>query len=133
MFFDGMFVHVRVFLTPTLEHHVVWVCTDEGDLKELTRSEKPLTPGTEDFMVLDSDDLHIHDGPGGGQISVRSADLNIEFHSTRDFAWRPAGTLAGARHCSSSFCAGWPLLNCRVLRCVQVSLPMMKLSSTGHS
>jgi hypothetical protein len=88
---EGFFVHCRVFLTPSLEHSVVWTCDAKGEVKEVFKQNVALIPGKDDFMVLDAADLHIHDGPQGGQISVPSAKLEINFESERDFKWLPGG------------------------------------------
>eukprot|EP00401_Gymnodinium_catenatum_P052336 CAMPEP_0117517300 /NCGR_PEP_ID=MMETSP0784-20121206/31542_1 /TAXON_ID=39447 /ORGANISM="" /LENGTH=380 /DNA_ID=CAMNT_0005313179 /DNA_START=48 /DNA_END=1187 /DNA_ORIENTATION=- len=93
-FFDGLFVQARVFLTPSLEEHSVWVYDHSvGHVEELLNSSERLHQADGECLDLTGARLHIHDGPGGGVLQLKGGaeDLEVSFKNVHTFSWLPAG------------------------------------------
>merc|ERR1719316_81848 len=74
-FFDGLFVQARVFLTPSLEEHSLWIFDHtEGKVQELLNSSERMDQGDGQWLDLSSSRLHIKDGPGGGLVRLNGAE-----------------------------------------------------------
>merc|ERR1719408_417278 len=66
-FFEGLFVQARVFLTPSLEEHSLWIFDhEEGKVKELLNSSERMAQDDGEFLRLTSSRLRISEGRGGG-------------------------------------------------------------------
>jgi len=97
LFFDGLFVQARVFLTPSLEEHSVWVFDHSvGRVEELLNSSEKLVQNpASPSLELQGSRLHIQDGTGGGSISLKDAagqpELDVKFENRHVFSWLPAG------------------------------------------
>jgi len=95
-FFDGLFVQARVFLTPSLEEHSLWIFDHEdGKVVELVNSSERMKQGDGEWLDLSSPRLHIKDGPGGGVVTLNApdgtAELEVSFENKHVFSWLPAG------------------------------------------
>lgn len=93
-FFDGLFVQARVFLTPSLEEHSLWIFDHEkGEVEELVNSSERMNQGDGDSLDLSSSSLRILDGPGGGSVTFekRHAFLEASFENGHVYSWLPAG------------------------------------------
>lgn len=95
-FFEGLFVQARVFLTPSLEEHSLWIFDHaEGKVRELVNSSEKMNQATGDHLSLSSSHLQILDGPGGGEIAYAGKEgkdaLKVTFKNKHVFSWLPAG------------------------------------------
>jgi len=86
----------RVFLTPGLEEHSVWMYDHRaGKIEELVNSSARLTQGKSEHCDLSGSRFHVQDGPGGGNLRVlRSSgrpELEVRFANSNVFSWLPAG------------------------------------------
>jgi len=87
-----MFVQGRVFLTPSLEEHSVWIYDHAQGLKELENCSEKMVQSEADCLELSGPRLQIRDGPGGGMLKLTgSSDLTVEFKNRSVFSWLPAG------------------------------------------
>eukprot|EP00440_Ansanella_granifera_P054733 gb/GFBE01059335.1/.p1 GENE.gb/GFBE01059335.1/~~gb/GFBE01059335.1/.p1 ORF type:complete len:337 (+),score=62.67 gb/GFBE01059335.1/:1-1011(+) len=95
-FFEDMFVQARVFLTPSMENHSVWMFDHaEGKVVELENCDQRMTQAEGDHQDMSGPNLHIRDGPGGGTLKLSSPDgsvkLTVDFKNGHVFSWLPAG------------------------------------------
>lgn len=95
-FFDKLFVQARVFLTPSLEQHSLWIFDHaEGKVVELVNSSERMRQGDSEHLDLTGPRLHIQDGPGGGAIKLMgeggAPELEVEFQPRHVFSWLPGG------------------------------------------
>lgn len=95
-FFEGLFVQARVFLTPSLEEHSLWIFDhDVGKVVELVNCSERMQQGDGDFLELKGPQLYINDGPGGGMVRLSNenaeVDLQLDFRNRHVFSWLPAG------------------------------------------
>merc|ERR1712232_275924 len=104
LFFEGLFVQARVFLTPSLEQHSLWIYDHaEQKLVELVNSSERMQQADGDYLDLTGPRLHIHDGSGGGVIRLAAEgsvnqtsgesrpELEVEFVNKNVFSWLPSG------------------------------------------
>ncbi|CAK9019792.1 unnamed protein product [Durusdinium trenchii] len=94
-FFEDMFVQARVFLTPSVEEHSLWIF-DHSTQKvvELENCKERMKQSEESHLEILGPRLQIFDGPGGGRITHK--DISIEFKNKNVFSWLPAGQSADA-------------------------------------
>jgi len=94
-FFDGMFVQARVFMTPSLEEHSLWIFDhDEGKVQEFVNSSERMQQGNKEWLDLRASQLQIEDGPGGGFVKLNGnggEELEVKFENKHVFSWLPAG------------------------------------------
>jgi len=96
-FFEDIFVQARVFLTPSLEEHSLWIYDHkDGKVVELLNSPERMQQGDGDCLELTSPRMHIKDGPGGGVVCLKSqsdesGELKVEFENQHVYSWLPAG------------------------------------------
>lgn len=97
-FFDGLFVQARVFLTPSLEEHSLWIFDHQvGKVEELVNSSERMQQGGASHLDLAGPRLSITDGPGGGRIQLNGLDgvagseMDLTFKNKSVFSWLPAG------------------------------------------
>ena len=88
-------VAARVFYTPSMYHHSVWVRTMNEGARELIGSNTAME-GDESRLMLTSTGLKIsEDSNGCGQISITGSrdedQYTISFEEQNVFAWLPAG------------------------------------------
>lgn len=100
-FFEGLFVQARVFLTPSLEEHSLWIYDHSvGEVQELLNSSERMQQADGENLHLTSSRLQIQDGSGGGQLKFAGADgsteLQVDFQNKHVFSWLPAGQAADA-------------------------------------
>ncbi|CAJ1345421.1 unnamed protein product [Effrenium voratum] len=90
-FFEDMFVQARVFLTPSLEEHSLWIF-DHATQKvvELENSKERLQQSEGEHLAVQGPRLQISDGPGGGKLAL-GKDMAIEFKNRHVYSWLPAG------------------------------------------
>lgn len=96
LFFEKIFVQARVFLTPSLEEHSLWIFDHAtGKVEELVNCGERMKQSEADHLELSGPRLKIKDGPGGGSIvfsgSDGSAELTVEFTTEHIYSWLPAG------------------------------------------
>eukprot|EP00913_Durusdinium_trenchii_P024161 g22685.t3 len=101
-FFEDMFVQARVFLTPSVEEHSLWIF-DHSTQKvvELENCKERMKQSEESHLEILGPRLQIFDGPGGGRITHKDTfhicpDISIEFKNKNVFSWLPAGQSADA-------------------------------------
>lgn len=95
-FFEGLFVQARVFLTPSLEEHSLWIFDHSvGKVEELLNSSERLQQAGGDALELRGSRLLVQDGTGGGLLQLKRADgqpeLEVQFKNRHVFSWLPAG------------------------------------------
>lgn len=95
-FFEGIFVQARVFLTPSLEEHSLWIFDhEEGKVVELLNSSDRMRQADGEHLDLTGPRLHIRDGPGGGAVRLTGeggdTELEVEFVTKHLFSWLPGG------------------------------------------
>eukprot|EP00931_Biecheleriopsis_adriatica_P024985 TRINITY_DN15447_c1_g2_i1.p1 TRINITY_DN15447_c1_g2~~TRINITY_DN15447_c1_g2_i1.p1 ORF type:complete len:337 (+),score=74.23 TRINITY_DN15447_c1_g2_i1:33-1043(+) len=96
-FFEDMFVQARVFLTPSVEEHSLWIFDHaEQKVVELENSSVKMEQAQGDTMDISGPRLHIRDGPGGGELELASrtgaeAEMHVSFENRHVFSWLPAG------------------------------------------
>jgi len=96
-FFEGIFVQARVFLTPSLEQHSLWIYDHaEEKVVELVNSSQKMHQADGDWLDLTGSQLRIRDGVGGGVVSMTGkgsddVSLEVEFKNGHLFSWLPAG------------------------------------------
>jgi len=95
-FFEELFVQSRVFLTPSLEEHSLWIFDHaEGRVMELVNSSSQMRQGDGEYLDLIGPRLHIQDGPGGGTVQFTGegdeTELKVEFQTRHLYSWLPAG------------------------------------------
>lgn len=91
-FFDNIFVQARVFLTPSLEEHSLWIFDhEEGKVKELVNSSERMRQGDGETLDLKSSRLSITDGAGGGSVNFNDGELEVKFQNHSVYSWLPAG------------------------------------------
>lgn len=95
-FFEGLFVQARVFLTPSLEEHSLWIYDHKsGKVQELVNSSERLQQGSQEFLILSGSSFHIEDGPGGGLLRLSGeggqSELELHFKNKSVYSWLPAG------------------------------------------
>lgn len=100
-FFEGLFVQARVFMTPSLEEHSVWIYDHSvGKVQTLLNSSKQLRQAEEPFLDLTGPQFHVSDGPGGGKLKLLGEggeeELAIQFWNKTVVSWLPAGQDANA-------------------------------------
>lgn len=100
-FFEGLFVQARVFLTPSLEEHSVWIYDHNvGHMQVLLNSAERLRQSEASCLELTGPRLLIRDGAGGGLLRLTGeagdADLVIEFENKHVYSWLPAGFASDA-------------------------------------
>lgn len=100
-FFDGLFVQARVFLTPSLEEHSLWIYDHSvGKVQELHNSSERLTQTGADHLELKGSKFHIRDGAGGGSVQLLGqggqTELEVQFLNKHVYSWLPAGQGADA-------------------------------------
>merc|ERR1740121_875630 len=60
-FFEGLFVQARVFLTPSLEEHSLWIYDHSvGKVEELVNSSEPLRQDEGGHLSITSSRLHLN-------------------------------------------------------------------------
>uniref|UniRef100_A0A7S1F8J6 Uncharacterized protein n=1 Tax=Noctiluca scintillans TaxID=2966 RepID=A0A7S1F8J6_NOCSC len=95
LFFEDIFVQARVFLTPSLEEHSLWIFDHaEGKVSELVNCSERMTHGDADHLDLRGPSLHIVDEAGKGSITKFSGsevELQVDFQNKHIFSWLPAG------------------------------------------
>lgn len=96
LFFEDFFVQARVFLTPTLEEHSLWIFDHaDGRVVELVNSSERLRQGSGEFLDVTGPNLSIQDGPGGGALQFSSKDGQTEMQAKwvnkHVYSWLPAG------------------------------------------
>jgi len=99
LFFEDFFVQARVFRTPSLEEHSLWIFDhSEGKVVELVNSSEPLVQGAGEWLDVTGPKLSIQDGPGGGSIKLSGEggqiELEAKFQNQHVFSWLPAGITA---------------------------------------
>lgn len=95
-FSEHFFAQARVFLTPTVEEHSLWIFDHkEGKVVELVNSCERMTQGDSDGVDLSGPQLRIQDGPGGGVVRFERAgggvELEVRFRNRNVFSWLPGG------------------------------------------
>mmetsp|Transcript_15574 Transcript_15574/g.33843 ORF Transcript_15574/g.33843 Transcript_15574/m.33843 type:complete len:340 (+) Transcript_15574:107-1126(+) len=95
-FFEGLFVHARVFLTPSLEEHCVWIYDHNvGKVEELISTGERLKEHGTDTLDLRGSRFSVHDGPGGGAVVLKDTsgktELEVKFTNKHVYSWLPAG------------------------------------------
>lgn len=84
-------MHSRVFLTPSLEEHSLWIFDHAGQkVVELENSAARMRHAEVDHVDLAGPRLRIQDGPGGGSLKLGS-EMDLEFKNRHVFSWLPAG------------------------------------------
>eukprot|EP00929_Paragymnodinium_shiwhaense_P010362 TRINITY_DN114986_c0_g1_i1.p1 TRINITY_DN114986_c0_g1~~TRINITY_DN114986_c0_g1_i1.p1 ORF type:complete len:343 (-),score=71.49 TRINITY_DN114986_c0_g1_i1:243-1133(-) len=101
MFFENIFVQARVFLTPSLEEHSLWIFDHAtGKVEELVNCAERMKQADGDYLDLTGPRLKIQDGPGGGRLELKTADgsneLTLTFKTEHIYSWLPAGQGADA-------------------------------------
>lgn len=96
LFFEGLFVQARVFKTPSLEEHSLWIFDHKvGKVQELLNSPEPVRQSSDPHLNISSARLHVHEGPGGGELTLSGDDgqteMQIEIRNKHVFSWLPAG------------------------------------------
>lgn len=90
-FFEDMFVQARVFLTPSVEEHSLWIFDHATEkLVELENCNERLKQSEGSHLEVSGPRLQILDGPGGGHVSL-GKDMKVEFKNKNVFSWLPAG------------------------------------------
>mmetsp|Transcript_48357 Transcript_48357/g.121819 ORF Transcript_48357/g.121819 Transcript_48357/m.121819 type:complete len:345 (-) Transcript_48357:267-1301(-) len=95
-FFEGLFVQARVFLTPSLEEHSLWIYDHSvGKVQELLNSSERLRQTDAQHLELTGSRFHVQDGPGGGVVKLLGqggqAELEVQFKNKHVYSWLPAG------------------------------------------
>lgn len=95
-FFDGLFVHARVFLTPSLEEHSLWIYDHAvGKVEELLNSGERLVQSGAEHCELAGSRFAVRDGPGGGFVRLLgksgTPELEVDFQNKHVYSWLPAG------------------------------------------
>lgn len=100
-FFADLFVQARVFLTPSLEEHSLWIFDHkDGQVVELLNSDEKMHQGDGETLDLQSSRLRIKESQDGGLIqllynSVSSeagqVQLEASFKNKHVYSWLPAG------------------------------------------
>lgn len=89
-FSKNLFVQARVFLTPSLEEHSLWIFDHrENKLVDLINSSSRMNQASGEFLELEGPQLRIVDGPGGG--TLHSPEVKVEFRNRSVYSWLPAG------------------------------------------
>eukprot|EP00927_Polykrikos_kofoidii_P006031 TRINITY_DN12433_c0_g2_i6.p1 TRINITY_DN12433_c0_g2~~TRINITY_DN12433_c0_g2_i6.p1 ORF type:complete len:359 (-),score=47.43 TRINITY_DN12433_c0_g2_i6:503-1579(-) len=101
-FFDDLFVHARVFLTPSLEQTSVWIFDHEtGRVEELLNTSERLCQKEGAILSVANSRVTIEDGPGGGSLALIAAggsteEMRVDFQNRHVLSWLPAGQTADA-------------------------------------
>jgi len=89
-------VQARVFLTPSLEEHSLWIYDHSvGKVQELLNSSERLRQTDAQHLELTGSRFHVQDGPGGGVVKLLGqggqAELEVQFKNKHVYSWLPAG------------------------------------------
>lgn len=100
-FFEGLFVQARVFLTPSLEEHSLWIFDHSvGKVQELVNSSERLHQSDAQHLELSGSRFQVRDGPEGGVVQLLAQggepELEVQFKNRHVFSWLPAGQGADA-------------------------------------
>lgn len=89
-FSDRIFVQGRVFLTPSLEEHSLWIYDHkENTMVDLVNCSEAMSKGSSDSLELSGPQMSVVDGPGGGVL--KGPDVQVAFKNRHVFSWLPAG------------------------------------------
>lgn len=95
-FFKDLFVQIRVFLTPSLEEHSLWIFEHKhGKVVELLNSPEPMKQGAGDNMELTAKRMSIEEINDGGSVKLTTESgeeqMELSFKNCHVYSWLPAG------------------------------------------